>query len=558
MATRRSGSSSSRIVRVGLTQMACGPDPAANLEHQLRLAERAMKGGARIVCTQELFRSQYFCQVEDHRFFGLAETIPGPSPMRSARWRKARVGRGRLAVRKARGRAVPQHRRGHRRGRIHLGIYRKMHIPDDPLYYEKFYFTPGDTGFRAWRPHGTIGVLVCWDQWFPEGARLTALQGAEICSTPPPSAGTRLSEKAEYGEGAARRVGTHPAQPRRRQRLLRLRSQPHGPRHILDTRGKPVDKDGIEFWGQSFVAARRPDRQARAGRSREVLLVDCDLARVEFSRTHWPFLRDRRIDRRLRPPDELGYRFPAECAARAGRTQAAIVDWGYNAWGGKYPPFDADDVVPTRVAAELGIKTVFNPGIVMEGGAVDFNGEGTVLTTTSCLLNPNRNPGLSQADIERYLRDYYGQRHVVWLGEGIEGDDTDGHVDDLARFLDPRTIVIGMEENRRDANYAVLRANRRLLDEATDADGRPFDIVELPMPRPVRHGGQRLPATYMNFYFVNGALLVPTFGQPDRDRRALAILQAWLPTRRVVGVDCRTLIWGLGAIHCLTQQQPRF
>jgi len=199
---------------------------------------------------------------------------------------------------------------------------------------------------------------------------------------------------------------------------------------------------------------------------------------------------------------------------------------------------------------------VFHPGIVMEGGAVDFNGEGTVLTTTSCLLNPNRNPGLSQADIERYLRDYYGQRHVVWLGEGIEGDDTDGHIDDLARFIDPRTIVIGMEENRRDANYAVLRANRRLLDTATDANGRPFDIVELPMPRPVRHGGQRLPATYMNFYFVNGALLVPTFGQPDRDRRAIAILQAWLPKRRVVGVDCRTLIWGLGAIHCLTQQQP--
>lgn len=244
--------------------------------------------------------------------------------------------------------------------------------------------------------------------------------------------------------------------------------------------------------------------------------------------------------------------------SRAGRTQGAIVDWGYNAWGGKYPPFDADDVVPTRVAAELGVKTVFHPGIVMEGGAVDFNGEGTVLTTTSCLLNPNRNPGLSQPEIERYLCDFYGQRHVVWLGDGIEGDDTDGHVDDLARFIDPRTIVIGMEDNPRDANFAVLRANRRLLDEATDADGRAFDIVELPMPKPVRHGGQRLPATYLNFYFVNGALLVPTFGQPDRDRRALAILQAWLPTRRVVGVDCRTLIWGLGAIHCLTQQQPRF
>lgn len=243
---------------------------------------------------------------------------------------------------------------------------------------------------------------------------------------------------------------------------------------------------------------------------------------------------------------------------RGGKAQAAVVDWGYNAWGGKYPPYDADDAVPSRVAEELGVKTVFHPGIVMEGGAVDFNGAGTVLTTTSCLLNRNRNPHLSQAEIERYLCDYYGQRHVVWLGDGIEGDDTDGHVDDLARFIDDRTVVIGIEDDPRDANYRVLRENRRLLDSAHDADGRPFDIVELPMPRPLHYEDQRLPATYMNFYFVNGALLVPTFGQPARDRRALAILQAWLPDREVVGVDCRALLWGLGAIHCLTQQQPRF
>ncbi len=243
---------------------------------------------------------------------------------------------------------------------------------------------------------------------------------------------------------------------------------------------------------------------------------------------------------------------------RGGKTQAAVVDWGYNAWGGKYPPYDADDAVPSRVAEELGVKTVFHPGIVMEGGAVDFNGAGTVLTTTSCLLNKNRNPHLSQAEIEQYLCDYYGQRHVVWLGDDIEGDDTDGHVDDLARFIDDRTVVIGIEDDPRDANYRVLRENRHLLDSAHDADGRPFDIVELPMPRPLYYEDQRLPATYMNFYFVNGALLVPTFGQPARDRRALAILQAWLPNREVVGVDCRALLWGLGAIHCLTQQQPRF
>ena len=242
---------------------------------------------------------------------------------------------------------------------------------------------------------------------------------------------------------------------------------------------------------------------------------------------------------------------------RRGRTQAAIVDWGFNAWGGKYPPYDSDDAVPTRVARELKLP-VFNAKIVMEGGAVDFNGEGTVLTTTSCLLNKNRNPGLSKARIERYLKDYYGQRHVIWLGDGIDGDDTDGHIDDLARFIDARTIAVAIETNKRDKNYAILRRARNAIDALRDQDGRPFNVVELPMPRPIAYEGQRVPATYMNFYFVNGALLVPTWGQPARDRKAMAILQKHVKNRRVIGVDCRNLIWGLGAIHCLTQQQPRY
>lgn len=242
---------------------------------------------------------------------------------------------------------------------------------------------------------------------------------------------------------------------------------------------------------------------------------------------------------------------------RRGRTEAAVVDWGYNAWGGKYPPYDADDAVPTRVAEALGLP-VFHPGIVMEGGAVDFNGAGTVLTTTSCLLNKNRNPNLSKRQIERYLRDYYGQRHIVWLGQGIEGDDTDGHIDDLARFIDASTIAIGIEWDRSDANFKVLHDNRARIAQARDQDGQPFRIVDLPMPKPVEYEGQRLPATYLNFYFVNGALLVPTFGQRARDRQALAILQDHLPRRKVIGVDCRALIWGLGSIHCFTQQQPRF
>jgi agmatine deiminase len=233
-----------------------------------------------------------------------------------------------------------------------------------------------------------------------------------------------------------------------------------------------------------------------------------------------------------------------------------IVDWGFNAWGGKYPPYDADDAVPTEVAKVLGIKKVFYPGIVMEGGAVDFNGRGTVLTTTDCLLNKNRNPHLSKEEVERYLKDYYGQKHVCWLTGGIDGDDTDGHIDDLARFISPDTIVFGVETDQKDVNYKVLKNVRKQLDGLRDQDGKAFNIVELPMPKPVVIEGQRCPATYMNFLFVNGALLVPTYRDKKNDAKALDILRERLPKHDVVGIDCTELIWGLGAIHCLTQQVP--
>lgn len=234
---------------------------------------------------------------------------------------------------------------------------------------------------------------------------------------------------------------------------------------------------------------------------------------------------------------------------------AAIVDWGFNAWGGKYPPYDDDDAVPTRIAEEKGLP-IFYPKIIMEGGAVDFNGAGSILTTTSCLLNKNRNPGLKKPQIEQYIKDYYGQKHVIWLGEGIAGDDTDGHVDDLARFINPTTIVTAVEDDPSDENYQILQDNLRRLEKARDQDGRPFKIVTIPMPGLVEYDGQRLPATYVNFYFVNGALLVPTFGNKKRDSKALKLLQAELPNHEVIGIDCVELIWGLGAIHCLSQQEP--
>jgi agmatine deiminase len=235
--------------------------------------------------------------------------------------------------------------------------------------------------------------------------------------------------------------------------------------------------------------------------------------------------------------------------------KAAIVDWKFNAWGGKYPPWDGDDAVPTRIGKEAGVK-VFDAPIIMEGGSVEFNGRGTILTTSQCLLNRNRNKGVSPAKIAQALKDYYGQQHIVWLAEGIEGDDTDGHIDDLARFIKPTTVVIGVEENRSDPNYGQLQRAYRKLLKARDQDGRPFEVLTLPMPRPYFIEGQRCPATYMNFHFVNGALLVPTFGDKASEKRALAILRKALPKKDVVGVDCREIIWGLGSIHCLTQQVP--
>jgi agmatine deiminase len=232
----------------------------------------------------------------------------------------------------------------------------------------------------------------------------------------------------------------------------------------------------------------------------------------------------------------------------------ALVDWGYNAWGGKYPPFDLDDAVPKQIA-QWSARRRFTPGIILEGGAIDSNGAGTILTTEQCLLNPNRNPHLKRADMERYLADYLGAKKVLWLGEGIEGDDTDGHIDELARFVGPRTVVCALEDDPADTNYKPLRDNYERLQKMTDQDGKPLEVVPLPMPRPIHHDGQRLPACYCNFYIANGVVVVPQFDDVA-DNRVLEILAKQFPTRKVVGLPARDLVWGLGAFHCITQQEP--
>jgi agmatine deiminase len=231
----------------------------------------------------------------------------------------------------------------------------------------------------------------------------------------------------------------------------------------------------------------------------------------------------------------------------------AVVDWDYNAWGSKYPPFDLDEVVPTRLAEILKVP-VFYPHMILEGGSIDVNGSGALLTSESCLLNKNRNPNLSRDEIEQRLRDYLGVADILWLGDGIAGDDTDGHIDDLTRFVSERTVVTVVEENRDDENYEPLQQNLERLSEMK-IDDRKLDILTLPMPKKIVREGLRLPASYANFYIANTRVLVPTFADAN-DEIALSVLRECFPDRRVVGIDCRELIWGLGTFHCLTQQQP--
>lgn len=283
--------SRSRKVKLGLIQLSCGPDPKQNLDKTLRKVAEAASKGAKIICLQELFLSQYFCQIEDHKYFKLAEKIPGPTTEVLCKWAK-RFGVviiASLFEKRAEGLY-------HNTAAIldadgkYLGKYRKMHIPDDPLYYEKFYFAPGDLGFRVWRTrYATIGVLICWDQWYPEGARLTALQGAEILFYPT-AIGWHPSEKAKYGK----------AQHSAWETIQRSHAVANGCYVAAVNRvghERPDGGDGIEFFGQSFVADTSGQLMAKAGMHREeILVVEVDLDRVNETRTHWPFLRDRRID----------------------------------------------------------------------------------------------------------------------------------------------------------------------------------------------------------------------------------------------------------------------
>ncbi|MEP6820530.1 MAG: agmatine deiminase family protein [bacterium] len=242
------------------------------------------------------------------------------------------------------------------------------------------------------------------------------------------------------------------------------------------------------------------------------------------------------------------------------KAELAYNDWIFNAWGNKYEELKRDNSIPARLESLLKVPR-FEPGIVMEGGSIEVNGAGCVLTTEQCLLNPNRNPNLSKNEIEQSLKNYLGVEKVLWLGEGIVGDDTDGHIDDVARFVAPNVITCAVEDDPADANYKLLQDNLKRLRTMTDVQGRPFEILTLPMPGVV--GGtstdnrnlDRLPASYANFYIANEIVLAPVFGHAN-DARALETLQRLFTSHRVVGINCEPLVWGMGTIHCVTQQQP--
>jgi agmatine deiminase len=234
--------------------------------------------------------------------------------------------------------------------------------------------------------------------------------------------------------------------------------------------------------------------------------------------------------------------------------EVAATSWKYNAWGGKYPEAFPDNDISTAMARLLGLPE-HDAGIVLEGGSIDVNGCGTLLTTESCLLNRNRNPHLTKKDIERYLIEFLGQEKILWLHDGIVGDDTDGHIDDITRFINTETVVTVIEEDESDVNFQPLMDNYERLCRMTTEDDSPLNVITLPMPKPVITDGERLPASYANFYIFNEAVLVPVFNDPS-DELALHKLQECFLDRKIVAVDSRALVWGLGSFHCLTQQVP--
>lgn len=633
------------IVTIGLIQMAVGPDPDENLKRAISRVEEAARNGARIICLPELFRSRYFPQHIGTDASVFAETIPGPSTAAFEILAKTHAAVIIVPIyqKSADGRFYNAAAIIDADGSIHPP-YHKVHIPQDPGFFEKEYFYPGE-GYRTWSTrYGRIAVLICYDQWFPEAARSVALDGAQLIFYPTAIGHPGAKVPAEGGWQDA-------------WELVQRSHAIANSVHIAAV--NRVGREGeIRFFGGSFVCDAFGKVISRAGDSEETVIVSADLAMNRTVQDSWGFFRNRRPDTYARlcspvpggvfpviregdTPANRGFHMPAEWEpheavwlswphsrqtfphleaveeafigfiravhlserielfvpgavlnrqVRARLREAkidlsritlhtveyrdiwirdygptflvnramnrlAMVRWDFNAWGNKYPVMIADGKIPGTINRRLELP-MFEPGIVLEGGSIDVNGRGTVMTSRACLLNPNRNPKLSADQIEEKLREYLGVSNVIWLNDGVVGDDTDGHIDDIARFVSPSTVVCAYENDISDANYPALHDNYEILRQSSDQEGKTLTVIRLPMPGKVEFEGERFPASYTNFYIGNTVIVVPVFDDPS-DVVAISTLQGLFPGRKVVGVNARALVEGFGTFHCATQQQPR-
>jgi len=628
-------------VTIGLIQTSVSTDLEANLKKTVRRIREAARKGARVVCLQELFRTRYFPIDEKIDAAHFAETVPGESTSVLSDLAKeldvvivvpifeaAADGRyfNTAAVIDADGTV--------------LGIYRKLHIPHDPFFYEKSYFEEGDLGYKVFETrYLKFAVLICYDQWFPEAARAASLAGAEVLFYPT-AIGYLKNDPLPYTDWLNAWITI--------QRGHAIANSVH-----LAVVNRVGSEGPTTFWGNSFVCNPFGKPIKKSGTKEDVLIAALDISQNARIREGWRFTKNRRPDtygaltEPVHPdiPAKQGYVMPAEwekheatwlawpedritfpnriervrkryveiishltpgedvhLAVKDNTTKAkvrallkaarvdlgkvhfhvwdyadvwfrdygptfvvnrdagkvAIVQWRFNAWGGKYPTLLKDGNIPYFISERMGIP-LYMPGIILEGGAIEVNGRGTVLSTEQCLLNPNRNAGLSKEATEQYLADFLGAKNVIWLKRGLEGDDTDGHIDNLARFVDERTVVCAFEAEESDENYAVLRDNYVDLSEARDQDGNALRIVMLRMPPPlrdtVRGEKTRLAASYTNFYIGNEVVLVPAFNHPN-DEKAQQVLRELFPGRTIIGIDCTDIIYGAGTLHCISQQQP--
>jgi agmatine deiminase len=633
-------------VTIGLIQMSVEQDREAMLIKALDRVKEAARAGAQVICLPELYRTPYFPRHIGIDAMVFSETIPGESTgffSMIAREQNVVI-------------IVPLYERAPDGRYYNAAVvispdgtvsapYHKVHIPQDPGFFEKGYFYPGTSYQVVSTPFGRIAVLICYDQWFPEAARCAALEGAELIIYPTAIGHPTGDVPAEGGW----------------QEAWELIQRSHAVANSVHVAAvNRVGQEGdCSFFGGSFVCDAFGKVLAKAQDREEILLATADLSMNNDVRESWGFFRNRRPDtyapitvpfpggsgvfpaiRAGDTPRNRGFHMPAEwephdavwitwphnemtfphvtdvenaCYAfimavhaservelfvptavvhRKVRSRlremgadltrivlhtsdytdiwirdfgptfvvnrvlkkTAMVRWNFNAWGNKYETALQDGKMPHTMNRRL-LLPMFEPGIVLEGGSIDVNGRGTVLTTRSCLLNPNRNPSLSADRIEDLLREYLGVEKVIWLNDGIVGDDTDGHIDDIARFVGPSTVVCAYETDISDENFQALHDNYEILRQSSDQDKKPLTVVRLPMPAKVADSEQRYPASYTNFYIGNTVVVVPVFNDPH-DAEALRIIQELFPDRTVAGIDARALVEGCGTFHCATQQQP--